>query len=43
MNIGEYCPKQYIILHKHASAIWYTASDNIHQYSCNNPIIFQIY
>ena len=23
MNIGEYCPKQYIILHKHAR-------DNIH-------------
>ena len=28
MNMGEYCPSQYII-----------ALDNIHQYACNNPII----
>ena len=42
MNIGEYCPSQCIILHSHARAIWYTARDNIHQYSCNNPILFQI-
>jgi len=39
MNIGEYCPEQYIILHELASAIWYIARDNIHQYSCNNPFI----
>ena len=30
MNIGEYCPEQYIILRERASAIWYTAKDNIH-------------
>jgi hypothetical protein len=29
----------YIILHERASAIWYTARDNIHQYACNNPFI----
>ena len=39
MNIGEYCISQYIILHSQAHAIWYTARDNIHEYSCNNPII----
>ena len=30
------------ILHELASAIWYTARDNIHQYSCNNPFIMVI-
>ena len=30
MNIGEYCPEQYIILYEFASSIWYIASDNIH-------------
>ena len=35
MNIGEYCPSQYILLHSQAHAIWYNARDNIHQYSCN--------
>ena len=39
MNIGEYCPSQYIILHSQAREIWYTAWDNIHQYLCNNPIL----
>jgi hypothetical protein len=39
-NIGEYYPSQYIILHSQACAIWYTAWDNIHQYSCNNPIVW---
>ena len=29
MNIGEYCPEQYIILHELASAICYIARDNI--------------
>jgi hypothetical protein len=40
MNIGEHRPSQYIILHSQTRAIWYTAWDNIHQYSCNNPIVF---
>ena len=31
-NIEEYCPEQYIILHELASAICYTARDNIPQY-----------
>jgi hypothetical protein len=31
-NIEEYCPEQDIILHDLASAIWYTARDNISQY-----------
>ena len=39
MNIGEYCPLQYIILHSQACTIWYNAWDNIHQYSCNHPIL----
>jgi hypothetical protein len=39
MNIGDYCPEQYIILHERASVISYSARDNIHQYSCNNPTI----
>ena len=39
MNFGEYCPLQYIILHSQDRAIWYTARDNFHQYSCNNPIV----
>jgi len=39
MNIGEYCPEQYIILHEFASAMCYFARDNVHQYSCNNPFI----
>jgi len=34
MNIGKYFPS-------HARAIWYTDRDNIHQYSCNNPIILK--
>ena len=43
MNIGEYCPSQCIILHSYARAIWYTARDNIHQYSCNNPMLLFYY
>jgi hypothetical protein len=43
MSIGEYCPSQYIILHSQARAIWYTVRDNIHQYSCNNPILLAAY
>ena len=39
MNIGEYCPSQNIILHSQARATRYNAQDNIHQYSCNNPIL----
>jgi hypothetical protein len=39
MNIGEYFLSQYIIMHSQARAIWYTARDNIHQYSSNNPIL----
>jgi hypothetical protein len=39
MNIGEYCPLQYIILHSQACAIWYNDRDNIHQYSCNHSIL----
>ena len=39
MHIGEQCPEQYIILHQLSSAVWYIMSDNIHQYSCNNPFI----
>ena len=31
MNIGKYCPSQYIILHSQVRAIWYTARDNIDQ------------
>ena len=27
MNIGEFCPEQYIILNSQARAIWYTARD----------------
>ena len=41
MNIAEYCPLQYIILHSQAHAIWCTARDNIHQYSCNNKVTKQ--
>jgi hypothetical protein len=41
MNIGEYCPSQCIILRSYARAIWYTARDNIHQFSCNDPISVQ--
>jgi hypothetical protein len=26
-------------LRERASAIWYTARDNIHKYPCNNPFI----
>ena len=40
--LHEYCPSQYVILHSQARAMWYTARDNIHQYSCNNPIILRI-
>ena len=43
MNIGEYCLSQCIILHSHTREIRYTARDNIHQYSCNNPILLGQY